>query len=86
MDHTPVQLPPAVQNMVAACTGRGLALPALILLAGHRPLAFVTGQALALAAPLAEIMGQHGIGEWAALLSDPEGPGRLLAALHAEST
>ena len=85
MDQAPAQLSPAIQQTVAAAAQRGLALPALLLLAGHRPLAFLAGQTLAMAAPLAEILGQGSVTEWALLLSDPTGPDRLLAALQAES-
>jgi hypothetical protein len=50
-----------------------MALPVLCLVAGHRPLAFVTGQLLYLVAPLAALLGQPLCGEWAALLSHPQG-------------
>lgn len=67
-------LPPAVQKMLHDLAERRLATSALLLLAGHRPLAFATGQILALAAPMASLLGAGTVGEWAQVLSTREGP------------
>ena len=71
-------LPP----LAAALQQRGLAAPALLYLAGHRPLAFAAGQLLALAAPLAAVLGLHQTMAWAHLLSTPDGVDSLQAALE----
>jgi hypothetical protein len=76
-------LTPTIQQTVTALARRQLLAPALLYAAGHRPLAFAVGQGLALAAPLADLLGVDGVGDWAALLSDPAGPAALEAALHA---
>ena len=60
---------------------RQLTTPALLFLAGHRPLAFVAGQMLHLTAPVGTMLGFDSWSAWAELLSDPQGPERLLEAL-----
>lgn len=65
---------------------RKLVTPTLLYLAGHRPLAFAAGQLLAVAAPVAAILGQPAVGDWAALLSDPDGPAHLELALSGRET
>lgn len=69
------------EPLAATLAGRGLAAPALLFVAGHRPLAFAAAQLLALAAPLAAMLGQDGMMDWARLLSTPEGADDLQAAL-----
>ena len=54
-----------------------LALPALLLLAGNRPMAFFAGQTLAAAAPLAGLLSLSGWDDWAALLSSCDGAAEL---------
>jgi hypothetical protein len=76
---TPV---PLAASLAGALQRRGLATPALLYLAGHRPLAFAAGQLLAVAAPLAAVLGAGGVMDWARLLSAPEGVDQLQAALH----
>jgi hypothetical protein len=74
---------PATQptaSLAAALNRRGLTAPALLYLAGHRPLAFAAGQLLAVAAPLASVLGLPLMG-WARLLSSPEDVERLQAEL-----
>ncbi|MCY4081343.1 MAG: hypothetical protein OXF54_13960 [Caldilineaceae bacterium] len=59
-------------------------MPAVLFVAGHRPLAFVFGQALLILQPLAALLGSDGLASWAHLLSHPGGPAALsdrLAAL-----
>jgi hypothetical protein len=73
-----------IEPLAAALERRGLAAPALLFVAGHRPLAFVAGQLLAVAAPLAAVLGQTRVMDWAHLLSTPEGVDGLQAALAAE--
>ena len=72
--------------LAAALERRGLAAPALLYLAGHRPLAFAAGQLLALVAPLAAALGLNGTMKWAHLLSAPEGVDHLQAALATRSS
>lgn len=59
-------------------------LPVLLLLATHRPLAFVFGQSLWLCSPLELLFPQMGLGRWAALLSHPHS-GLALEALLEQS-
>lgn len=63
---------------------RRMILPVLLLLAAHRPLAFVIGQSLWLCSPLELLLPQAGLGRWAALLSHPHS-GLALEALLAQS-
>ncbi len=69
----PSALPPAIQETLHALARRRMTSSALLLLAGHRPLAFAAGQVLALAAPLADLLGASAVGEWAQVLSTHEG-------------
>jgi len=71
------QLPISADHLLRAIAQREMALPVLCFIAGHRPLAFVTGQLLYLVAPLAALLDQPICSEWAALLSHPQGA-RLL--------
>lgn len=58
-----------------------MATPALLFLAAHRPLAFAAGHLLAVAAPVAALLGAPHVMEWSHLLASPEGVDRLVAAL-----
>jgi len=79
------QLPASMQATIDSLASRQLLAPALLLLAGHRPLAFVAGQTLYLAAPVGAMLGFGGWTEWAQVLSDPRGTDQLLEALdHAQ--
>jgi hypothetical protein len=62
---------------------RGMAAPALLFVLGHRPLAFAVGHLLAVAEPVAAVLGANGIGEWSRRLIAPGGADRLLAELQA---
>jgi hypothetical protein len=64
---------------------REMALPLLCFVAGHRPLSFLAGQILYLLEPLAGLLGQTGVRVWAALLSDPAGPGLFTQTLTSPS-
>lgn len=70
--------------LAAALAQRGLAAPALLFVAGHRPLAFAAGQLLAAAAPVAALLGLPQALDWARLLSDPAAVDCLQAALERE--
>lgn len=79
------ELPANMQQAINGIARRELIAPLLLFLAGHRPLAFVAGQTLHLAAPAGGLLGFDSWSEWAALLSDPRGPDMLLEALdHAQ--
>jgi hypothetical protein len=82
MGQEPSLLTPTIQQTVTALAQRQLLAPALLYAAGHRPLAFVAGQSLALAAPWAALLGLPAVDDWATLLSDPAGPGALETALR----
>lgn len=77
-------LTPAIQATIKASEHRGLILPLLLFLAGHRPLAFVVGQLLHLSSPGAAVMGWSAVAQWAELLSHPNGPSRLEERLRKE--
>jgi hypothetical protein len=62
------------ERIVAAAQRRQLSGPLLLLLASHRPLAFVAGQLLYVAAPLAGLLGWRSVDAWAAWLSAAELP------------
>lgn len=59
---------------------RRMILPVLLLLAAHRPLAFVIGQSLWLCSPVELLFPQAALGQWAALLSRPDS-GTILEVL-----
>ena len=82
MGQEPSLLTPTIQQSVTALARRQLLAPALLYAAGHRPLAFVAGQSLALAAPWAALLGIPAVDDWATLLSDPAGPDALETALR----
>jgi hypothetical protein len=58
-----------------------LATPLLLMLASHRPLAFVTGQLLYGLAPLGLLLGWESVTAWASLLSTPDAAQRLTTLL-----
>jgi hypothetical protein len=64
----------SVCNMLDFVCERQMELPLLLLLASHRPLAFVAGQLLLLALPLTLLMPALPLRVWAELLSHPQGP------------
>ncbi len=74
-------LPAETHGLVQAITKREMVLPSLVFLASHRPLAFVVGQMLYVASPMAGLLGWSGCNGWADILSDPEGPAMLEQAL-----
>jgi len=79
------QLPASMQTTIDSLARRQLIAPALLLIAGHRPLAFIAGQTLHMAAPMAAILGFDGWSDWARVLSDPRETDQLLEALdHAQ--
>jgi hypothetical protein len=69
-------------RLLAAIQRRQLAMPLLLFVAGHRPLAFLTGQALHLTAPLGLLLGWNEITGWAEWLSAPDAAEQLEAALN----
>ncbi|MCC6454970.1 MAG: hypothetical protein IT328_08520 [Caldilineaceae bacterium] len=74
-------MPTELETFTDTLHRRQLTTPALLLLAGHRPLAFITGQLLYLLAPLGLLLGWESVTDWAALLSAPDGTQRLTARL-----
>lgn len=65
---------------------RQLTTPLLLMLASHRPLAFVAGQFLYVLAPLGLLLGWENVNNWAALLSEPDAMQHLPNTLAASST
>jgi hypothetical protein len=74
-------MPTELEMLTETLQRRQLTTAALLLLEGHRPLAFVTGQLLYALAPLGLLLGWESVTNWAALLSAPDGPQRLTAQL-----
>jgi hypothetical protein len=72
----------AIETTVAHLARRRLALPALLFLTAHRPLAFAMGHLLAVAAPVAAVAGIDWTMAWAELLSSDEGVTELETALN----
>ncbi len=73
-----------LQSLTAVAGRRRLALPALLFVSAHKPLAFAAGHLLLVAAPLAALLGLPQLLGWSQLLISPEGVDRLEAALAAE--
>ena len=67
----------SVDATLSAIRHRRMVLPAILLLAGHRPLAFTFGQVLLILQPLAALLGTDGLDAWARILSHPGGPAAL---------
>lgn len=70
-------------SLAAGLSRRGLAAPALLFLLGHRPLAFAAGHLLAVAAPVAAVLGATQVGSWSHLLIAPGSVDHLLAEIGA---
>lgn len=75
------ELTPAMRRTIKTLAQRRMIAPVLLYLAGHRPLLFVAGQGVALAAPLAGLLGAGALDDWATLLMHPDGPATLQQAL-----
>lgn len=75
------ELTPAMRRTIEMLAQRQMLAPALLYLAGHRPLLFFAGQGLALAAPLAALLGTSALDDWATLLANPDGAAKLHEAL-----
>ena len=67
----------SVDATLSAIRHRRMVLPVILLLAGHRPLAFTFGQVLLILQPLAALLGTDGLDAWARILSHPGGPAAL---------
>lgn len=72
-----VTLPPSIEETLAFLSRRQMILPALLFLAGHRPLAFVCGQCLMVGLPLGILFSGWPLRAWAEVLSHPQGPQAL---------
>ena len=79
----PIAAPSSIEATVENLARRQLVAPALLFLVGHRPLAFAAGHVLALAAPVADLVGQPSVMAWAEVLTTTEGLAHLEAALDA---
>jgi len=67
------ELTPAMRRTIEMLAQRKMLAPVLLYVTGHRPLLFFAGQGLALAAPLAGLLGSSTLDEWADLLIHPDG-------------
>lgn len=61
---------------------RQLATPLLLLLVGHRPLTFITGQLLLALAPMCALLGWEKADAWATFLSAPNANQQIMDALN----
>lgn len=77
------QFDETIDASLSAISQRRMVLPAVLFVAGHRPLAFVFGQALLILQPMAALLGSDGLASWAHLLSHPGGPDALTNRLTA---
>jgi len=71
-----------IEASVESIARRQLVAPVLLFLTGHRPLAFAAAHVLALAAPVADLLGQRSVMQWAEILSTADGLAHLEAALN----
>lgn len=67
--------------MLQAIRQHEMSAPVLLFVASHRPLAFVLGQMLHVANPMADLLGWSGCNDWANILSEPDGLSTLEQAL-----
>ena len=66
-----------IDETLSAICQRRMVLPAILFLAGHRPLAFTFGQLLLILQPLAMLFGSKGLDAWVRVLTHPSGPPAL---------
>ena len=66
-----------IDETLSAIRQRRMVLPAVLFLAGHRPLAFTFGQVLLILQPLAVLLGSRGLDPWVRVLTHPGGPPAL---------
>jgi hypothetical protein len=76
---------PGIRQTLQWVARRRLAAPILLFIAAHKPLLFITGQALYIAAPVAGLCGATTWVEWAALLSAPEAHELLVTEINAQN-
>ena len=72
-----VEIDATIDETLSAIRQRRMVLPAVLLLAGNRPLAFTFGQLLLILQPLAVLLGSRGLDAWARVLTHPSGPPAL---------
>jgi len=73
----------ALQFMIRLAKRWQLSLPLLLFLEAHRPLRFLVGQTLVVAAPVASLLGFDDLEVWAAVLDDEDALLHLRQALEA---
>jgi len=77
-----IEIDATVDETLSAIRQRRMVLPAILLLAGHRPLAFTFGQLLLILQPLAVLLGSRGLDAWVRVLTHPNGPPALTDRLE----
>lgn len=75
------QFDSSIDATLSAISQKRMVLPAVLFVAGHRPLAFIFGQVLLILQPMAVLLGSDGLASWAHLLSHPGGPAALTVRL-----
>lgn len=75
------KLDETIDETLAAICQRQMVLPAILFLAGHRPLAFTFGQLLLIVQPLAVLLGSKRLDAWVRVLTHPGGPPALTERL-----
>ena len=82
-DHRLAAADSLAAPLAASLSRHGMAAAALLYVTAHRPLAFAAGHLLAVAAPVAAVLGASHLMDWAQLLTSPDGVDRLVTALAA---
>jgi len=77
-----IEIDATVDETLSAIRQRRMVLPAILLLAGHRPLAFTFWQLLLILQPLAVLLGSRGLDAWVRVLTHPNGPPALTDRLE----
>ncbi len=77
-----IEIDATVDETLSAIRQRRMVLPAILLLAGHRPLAFTFGQLLLILQPLAVLLGSRRLDAWVRVLTHPNGPPALTDRLE----
>jgi len=81
--NAPFPCSKTLQLMVRQVKRWQLSLPLLLFFEAHRPLRFLVGQTLVVAAPVASLLGFEDLEVWAAVLDDDDALLHLRQALEA---
>ncbi len=83
MTEPPLDRDELIDTVARRVVGAGLEVPAVFFLEMNKPLAFISGQALLIGAPvLAPFFGLHRTNDFAGLMSDRQNVERLLRRIE----